>query len=113
MRYQESLTKPRIPLAVNICIVGALVLIAAGFLELQGQRIIQSEVSLTEVWGSGYLLGTLRTASGALFMGSISLGIFLLYPSSRVWAQRLWPLIFGSGAAIFLIGIAGLVAWAP
>jgi hypothetical protein len=105
----RSLTK-QLPAAVAaLCVV----LLLSAYLELLGWRILQPEISLSEVWGRSYLRGVVQTATGAAVLGFLLLLCWTITGRSRRWMLLHPVLLWSIGAGIFLLVMAALIMWAP
>ncbi len=89
------------------------VIVVTTYLELFGWRIIQPNVTLSEVWGVSFFAGVVRTVAGASLLGFLFLGFAYISGKMRKAARKYFTLIWCIGAALFLLVMALLIYWAP
>ena len=104
---------PRIGNGSLIALVLVLSFAVALYLELLGWRIVEPGLSLTEAWGRPFVLGALRTTTGALTLGLVFAGFGVLVGRLLPALRIFWAWWLAAGSALFLLLVAALVAWAP
>lgn len=83
------------------------------YLEVLGNRIIDPDLSFSDMWGWPFISGSLRTAFGATLMGFLFVLITLIPGRIRDWSRSHSIQIWSAGAALFLLIITFLILWAP
>jgi len=94
---------------ISLCIVVGI----STYLELLGLRILNSELSISDVWSWPFITGALRTSAGAVFMGILFVLIGIIPRKTRVWAKSHLVQLWSAGAMLFLLIIVLLIFWAP
>lgn len=111
----DPVRRPELTVGTAVC-VAVVVFVSyalALYLELLGWRIVEPELSLRQAWSSDLVLGALRTTAGALTLGLVFTAFGLLAGRLLPVIRIFWVWWFGVGAALFLLLMAALVAWAP
>lgn len=83
------------------------------YLEVLGYRIIDPNLSFSDMWGWSYLSGSLRTAFGAALLGFLFVLITLIPAGIRDWSRSHAIQIWSAGATLFLLIMTFLILWAP
>lgn len=83
------------------------------WIELQGWRITDPELTLSEVWGKRFLAGVLRNFVGASLFGLALVLIGLIPPAFRPFVRSKLISLWVIGSGIFLLMMGLLIAWAP
>jgi hypothetical protein len=97
--------------ALLILTLLSLLIVTSAYLELLGHRILDPDLSITDVWNMIFIAGSLRTAGGSVAMGLLFIAIGYIPKKMREWTKSYWILIWSTGAALFLLVMAGLIYW--
>jgi hypothetical protein len=103
----------RFGFVVGVALLVTSTLLVAGYLEYLGWSILLRDsypdgvIPFTEVWGSAFLGGMVRTGGGALAVGLLPVAVLLSVPRWRPRSHLGILALLGAGAAAFLtlIGI--------
>lgn len=85
----------------------------AGYIELLGWRILTPDISLAQAWSQTFILGAFRTLAGATLLGFVPVLIGVIPLRTRPWCISHLVVLWILGASVFMLAMAGLVAWAP
>lgn len=83
------------------------------YLEFLGWRIQNPGFSISQIINWTFLIGALRTASGAVLFGLLIVLLGFIPKQFRAWtlSHRVW--IWSAGATVFLLALTALIMWAP
>ncbi len=98
---------------IKAVLAGSGVIVASICIELLGWRIIQPNVTISEVWGVPFFAGVMRTVAGASLLGFLFLGFAYIPGRMRTASKKHFVLIWCIGAALFLVVMTLLIYWAP